>query len=217
MSTLFNVTIAFLCLAILSLVCILVTTPTIAPHYRDWAIIPPNCPDVAVQRGGVFELYDSRDPDRAPLFFTDVDQFNAYLHRQRFRGLACPRITIRQEHDFCGRRYFREDSPYTRGIPNQPSEHIDYTNRHPDRRKFKREPFLPTAEEDDAPDVTASAPTPSDSITFNFLHRFVPFKEETKTETVPSSEKEPQLEPMPMSDSTKIESNTVDAPPEVAV
>lgn len=138
---------------------------------------PPACPDILVQRGGgIFEVYSSCDLNSPPLSFVDMDQYFAYLERQKHFAQPVPRVTIREERDICGRTHFREDLPYTRGIPNLASEHIDYVTRDPDARTYR--PHTPpprsTFRATDFPSSTEKATS-------------VPFKPDTQEELTPAS------------------------------
>lgn len=126
-----------------------------------------NCPDIMVQRAGMYELYDSRDLNRPPLVFTDMDQYYMYLKRQRLHGKPCPRVSIRQEYDIHGGVVFREDLPHTRGIPNMPSGHVDYINRDPSQRIFQSDSFLP-----DTNSQYNVLPAPNEFQQFAKIHRF---------------------------------------------
>ena len=55
--------------------------------------IPSNCPDVLIQKGKVFYLYNSKRtkvPGVNPIRFKDLEEYSEFLEWQRSQGITCP-------------------------------------------------------------------------------------------------------------------------------
>lgn len=64
------------------------------------------CPDLLVRRGETIVLYNSKNAI-PPVVFKSMDEYVAYLEKQRENGLRCPVLYLQEENNAQGETVFR--------------------------------------------------------------------------------------------------------------
>jgi hypothetical protein len=84
---------------------------------------PIDCPDVLIQRGSYFYLYNTRDPIESgvnPLIFNSLDEYNTHLESLNDSGKKCPPLFLQQENNAQGEDVYRmrpgPENPFA-GVP----------------------------------------------------------------------------------------------------
>jgi len=64
------------------------------------------CPDLLVRSGEVIVLYNSKNAV-PPVVFKSIDEYTAYLEKQRQNGLRCPVLYLQEENNAQGETIYR--------------------------------------------------------------------------------------------------------------
>jgi hypothetical protein len=84
---------------------------------------PEFCPDLLIQRGSVFLLYNTKMPmiqGKNPLSFNSLDEYTAHFQSLNSTGKSCPPLFLQQENNAQGSDVYRiRPSPFNpfAGIP----------------------------------------------------------------------------------------------------
>jgi len=94
-------------------------------NYQSPAPATPNgCPDLLIQRGPMFFLYNTKLPitDGAnPLIFKSLEEYSVHFNTLKARGLDCPPLFLQQENNSQGSDIYRvRPSPFNpfAGVPS---------------------------------------------------------------------------------------------------
>jgi hypothetical protein len=71
---------------------------------------PPTCPNLLIQQGQVFYLYNSRAakiPRINPIRFDSLDEYSVFLKWQRSHGVQCPVLYIQRAFDASGEEVYQ--------------------------------------------------------------------------------------------------------------
>jgi len=72
--------------------------------------VPSNCPDVLIQKGKVFYLYNSKRvkvPGVNPIKFDDLEEYTEFLEWQRSQGITCPILFLQHAYDIQGESVYK--------------------------------------------------------------------------------------------------------------
>jgi hypothetical protein len=65
------------------------------------------CPDMLIKRGETIVLYNSKHLQLPTITFKSMDEYSAYLEKQRERGLRCPVLYLQEEVNTQGETVYR--------------------------------------------------------------------------------------------------------------
>lgn len=84
---------------------------------------PQSCPDLLIQRGSIFLLYNTKVPmiqGQNPISFGSLDEYSAYFNKLNATGQSCPPLFLQQESNAQGSDVYRiRPSPFNpfAGVP----------------------------------------------------------------------------------------------------
>ena len=84
---------------------------------------PQSCPDLLIQRGSIFLLYNTKVPmiqGKNPISFSSLDEYSAYYNKLNATGQSCPPLFLQQESNAQGSDVYRiRPSPFNpfAGVP----------------------------------------------------------------------------------------------------
>ena len=70
----------------------------------------PRCPDLLIQKGSNFFLYNSKlaqVPGVNPIEFENLEDYTEFLDWQRSQGIRCPVLYLQQTYDAQGNRVYK--------------------------------------------------------------------------------------------------------------
>ena len=85
---------------------------------------PNGCPDLLIQRGPLFFLYNTKMPiteGANPMIFKSLEEYSVYFNTLKARGLDCPPLFLQQENNSQGSDIYRiRPSPFNpfAGVPS---------------------------------------------------------------------------------------------------
>lgn len=100
------------------------TESTLTPNSNNKTETPEFCPDLLIQRGPIFFLYNTKMPmiqGKNPLSFNSLDEYTTYFKSLNSSGKSCPPLFLQQENNAQGTDVYRiRPSPFNpfAGVPS---------------------------------------------------------------------------------------------------
>lgn len=76
-------------------------------EYEGFTSAQTNCPNMLVQTGSKFKLFNSNNPKVKPIEFDNLEDYTAFLEWQHKNGITCPVLYLQQTSDVQGGDVFR--------------------------------------------------------------------------------------------------------------
>jgi len=94
----------------------------------------PNCPDLLIQKGSRFYLYNSKlikVPGVNPVEFENLEDYVEFLNWQKSQNIVCPVLYLQEIYDTQGKRVYKTRPSVIElqgGLPSSPSDSIVPSN-----------------------------------------------------------------------------------------
>jgi len=98
-------------------------TGTEDEEFEGFSSVQTNCPNMLVQMGAKFKLFNSKNPKVKPIEFNTLEDYTKFLDWQHKNGIQCPVLYLQQTSDAQGNDVFRARPSVTEpqgGLPTHP-------------------------------------------------------------------------------------------------